>query len=185
MHGMIFKELQRYVSKSFGLPAWYGLLKGAALDQQLYLPTHHYPDGHLTALVSGIAGLRGQPVPDTLEDFGEFLVPNLLQVYGSMIQPRWRTLDLLEHTEHTMHRVVRHASYTATPPRLLCTRTGPGEVVVHYQSERNLSSLGVGIIRGLARHYGESVRITRNQHPDRPAECVIVVELEKVGKLEG
>jgi hypothetical protein len=183
MQGIIFKELQRYVSKSFGLPAWYGLLKGAALDQQLYLPTQHYPDGHLTALASGIAGLRGQPVPDTLEDFGAFLVPNLLLVYGSMIQPRWRTLDLLEHTGRTMHRVARHAGYAATPPWLRCTRTGPGEVVLHCHSERDLSSLGVGIIRGLARYYGESVRITRHQHPDRPAECVIVVE--RVEKLEG
>lgn len=177
MHGIIFKELQRYVSKSFGLPAWYGLLTGAALDQQLYLPTQNYPDAQLTALLNGVANLRGQPVPDTLEDFGTFLVPNLLQVYGSMIQPRWRTLDLLEHTEHTMHRVVRHASYAATPPRLLCTRTGPGEVVVHYYSERNLSSLGVGIIRGLARYYGENVRITKNQNPNLPAECVILVQL--------
>jgi hypothetical protein len=178
MHGTIFKELQRYVSISFGLPAWYGLLKGAALDQQLYLPTQHYPDTHLTALISGTAGLRGQPVADTLEDFGVFLVPNLLQVYGSMIQPHWRTLDLLEHTEQTMHWVVRQASYTATPPRLLCIRTGPGEVVVHYFSERNLSSLGVGIIRGLARHYGENVRIIKTHDHDRSAECIILVQLE-------
>lgn len=179
MHGTIFKELQRYVSKSFGLPAWYGLLKGAALDQQLYLPTQHYPDTHLTALVSGTAGLRGQTVADTLEDFGMFLVPNLLQVYGSLIQPQWRTLDLLEHTEQ-MHGVVRQAGYTATPPRLLCIRTGPGEVVLHYCSDRNLSSLGVGIIRGLARHYGEHVRISKTHDPDRSAECTILVQLEGI-----
>ncbi len=178
MHGIIFKELQRYVSKSFGLPAWYGLLKGAALDQQLYLPTQNYPDGHLTVLVSGIAGLRGQPVPDTLEDFGEFLVPNLLQAYGSMINPNWRTLDLLEHTENTMHQAVRYADHSASPPRLLCTRTGPNEVVLHYTSVRNMSSLGVGIIRGFARHYGEQVTITRTLHPDHPTECLIIVRLE-------
>lgn len=178
MHGIIFMELQRYVSKSCGLPAWYGLLKGTALDRQLYLPTHNYPDTQMTALLGGVAGLRGQPVADVLEEFGAFLVPNLLLVYGSMIQPRWRTLDLLEHTEHTMHRVVRYADAAATPPRLRCTRTGPGEVVVHYRSERNLSSLGIGIIRGLARHYGENVRITKHPHPDRPAECLILVQLE-------
>ncbi len=177
MHGIIFQELQRYVSKSFGLSAWYGLLKGAALERQLYLPTQHYPDVQLTVLLDGVTGLRGQPLPDTLEDFGAFLVPNLLQVYGSLIKPRWRTLDLLEQTEHTMHRVVRHAAYDASPPRLICTRTGPREVRVYYQSARNLSSLGIGIIRGLARHYGESVCITKVQHPDHAEGCVIVVQL--------
>jgi hypothetical protein len=177
MHGIIFKEMQRYVSKKFGLPAWYALLKRVALDQQLYLPTQHYPDEEITALIAGVSRLSGQPVPATLEDFGEFLVPNLLQVYGSMINSGWRTLDLLEHTENTMHRVVRFVDQSAHPPRLLCTRTGPDEVVLHYASARNMSSLGMGIVRGFARHYGERVTITCNQHPEHPAECLIVVRL--------
>ncbi len=178
MHGIIFKEMQRYVSKRFGLPAWYALLKGVALEQQLYLPTQQYPDAEITALVAGVAVLSGDTVPATLEAFGEFLVPNLLQVYGSMIQPQWRTLDLLEHTENTMHRVVRFVDQSAHPPRLLCTRTGPDEVVLHYASARNMSSLGVGIVRGFARHYGERVSITHAPLPDQPAQCRIIVRRE-------
>jgi hypothetical protein len=178
MHGIIFKEMQRYVSIKFGLPAWYALLKGADMTHQLYLPTQRYPHKEITALIAGVSRLSGQSVAATLEAFGEFLVPNLLQAYGSMINPNWRTLDLLEHTENTMHQAVRYADHSASPPRLLCTRTGPNEVVLHYTSVRNMSSLGVGIIRGFARHYGEQVTITRTLHPDHPTECLIIVRLE-------
>lgn len=179
MHGIIFKEMQRYVSKRFGLAAWYALLKEAALDHTIYMPTQHYPDQEIITLVSLVSALSGSSAETTLEEFGEFLAPNLLQLYGSMIHPGWKTLDLVEHTEKTMHRVVRFVDQSSAPPRLICTRTGPTEVVLQYASPRNMSSLGIGIIRGIARYYGECVSITRTYTSPEEARgsCCITVQL--------
>jgi hypothetical protein len=47
--------------------------------------------------------MTGIPSADLLESFGEALVPGLVQVYGRLVEPGWRTLDLIEHTEATMH----------------------------------------------------------------------------------
>jgi hypothetical protein len=92
MHGIIFKELQRYVSKKFGLPTWYALLQSVDLEKKIYIPTQNYPDAEINALVAAAAAAADCSPHQVLEDFGEFLAPNLLLVYATMIPAHWRTL---------------------------------------------------------------------------------------------
>ena len=47
----------------------------------------------------------------------------------------------------------------ARPPELKAERTAPDEVVVTYASARRLCGFGKGIVRGLARHFGETVTL--------------------------
>lgn len=159
MHGIIFNQLQKYLRDRSGPSAWLALLNTQGLEKKIYLPTQIYPDQELISLISGIAGNQQKSLEQVLEDFGQFIVKDLLKVYSGMIRPEWRTLDVLEHTENTMHKAVRHSDRNATPPELLCTRINQREVVIDYSSRRQLSSLGVGIIKGISAHYGEKILI--------------------------
>ena len=47
----------------------------------------------------------------------------------------------------------------ATPPALVCERTGLDEVTIVYSSPRKMCALARGISRGVAQHYGETVTI--------------------------
>src|SRR6185503_20271702 len=69
-------------------------------------------------------------------------------------------LDLLEHTEATIHRVVRMRSPGSAPPALRCRRLAADEVEMVYGSERKLCALARGIIRGLARVYEVRVELS-------------------------
>ena len=71
-------------------------------------------------------------MPQLLEEFGEFLVPDLPELNRPMLEPHWRTLDVLEHTEGTIHRVVRMRNPEEPPPVLRCERLGPHEVRESY-----------------------------------------------------
>jgi hypothetical protein len=104
--------------------------------------------------------LTGVPIPDLLEAFGEALVPTYLTLYAALLKPEWRTLDVIEHTEETIHRVVRMRQPGAEPPRLHSQRTRPDEVVLRYDSPRRLCAVARGIGRGLAAHYGERLAIS-------------------------
>ncbi len=179
MHGIIFNQLQKYVRDHSGPAAWFTLLGSQQLAKKIYLPTQIYPDEELIALVAGIANQQHKSVEQILEDFGKFIVADLLKVYSTMIRPEWRTLDVLEHTENTMHKAVRHNDRSATPPELLCTRVSPREVVIDYSSRRHLSSLGVGIIKGISAHYGEktAVQVRHYQTPTGQKACKISVVL--------
>lgn len=160
MHGIIFAELKKYVATRHGDDIWKVLLQKAGLGRTLYLPIGEYPDAHAAAIVGAAAEATGVPAGDIMEDFGHFIAPDLISMYRSLVKPEWRTLEFLENTEGTIHRVVRIKDETARPPEIRCERLSPGEVVIRYTSARRMCSVARGIIRGVADHYGERMAIT-------------------------
>jgi hypothetical protein len=159
MHGFIFSELRKYADTKLGSGAWNRLLASAGLGTKLYLPIQEYPDSDAVALVGAAAQEAGASPIEVLEDFGYFLAPSLLGLYRTLVQPDWKTLDLLEHTEHTIHSVVRARNPGAKPANLQAVRLAPDMVDLVYSSQRKLCPVAKGIIRGMAAHYGESITI--------------------------
>ena len=160
MHGIIHTELKRYVTTKLGAEQWTKLLAAAGLSDKIYVVGGSYPDAELVALVTAGAQATKLPADALLEDFGDFIVPTLLETYRPYIDKRWRTLDLLENTENTIHRVVRQRNPGAAPPHLKVTRPSKNEVVITYASPRKLCAVAKGITRGVAKHYGERIEIT-------------------------
>jgi len=177
MHGVIFMELRKYVDTKLGRDVWDDLLKEAGLGGKLYLATWSYPDEEAVAIVTAIAKRRGQSIPAILEDFGEFIAPTLLHMYRALIPSEWRTLDVIENTEHVIHRVVRIRQPGATPPQLVAHRSSPKEVVITYTSRRKMCGLAKGIAKGIARQYNEPITITELSCMLRgDSACVISVK---------
>lgn len=157
MHGMIFSELQNYAEAKYGRGTWNALLKKANLETRMYLAVQEYPDREIISLVMAASGMAGLPVSVVLEDFGQFMVPSLLRMYGHLLRPEWRAIDVIEHTEGTVHTVVRTKSPGANPPRLKTRRLSPNEVLLIYTSSRQMCGLAIGIGKGLGEHFGEKI----------------------------
>ena len=170
MHGIIFSELRKYADTRLGAGAWNQLLSTSGLGNKLYLPIQEYPDGDVVALVSATSAATGLSLEEVLEDFGAFIAPSLLKLYRTLVKPEWKTLDLLEHTENTIHTVVRQRNSGAKPANLQAVRVGPNEVDLSYRSERRLCPVAKGIVRGVAAHYGEEISIEETQCMHRGAE---------------
>jgi len=160
MHGIIFAELKKYVDTRLGGGAWDGLLREAGMPGRLFMPVEEYPDVTAVALVTAAARITKLDAQVLLQDFGRFIATDLLKMYASRIRPEWRTLDVVEHTEETIHRVVRQRNAGARPPELKCVRTSPGEVVIHYRSGRRMCGVAKGIVLGMADHFRETVAVT-------------------------
>lgn len=157
MHGIIFAELQNYAETKHGKGTWSQLLKKAGLENRVYLSIKEYPDTEVLALVTAASAMTGVPVAAVLEDFGEFIVPALMKMYGHMLRPEWRTIDVIANTEQRIHTVVRLKNPGATPPQLLTVRNGSDEVILSYTSPRQMCALAIGIGKGLAAHFKEKV----------------------------
>lgn len=162
MHGTIFVELKKYVESRLGAGAWPGLLTEAGLDARSYDPFDEYPDAEAGQLVAAATRLTKLPADAILRDFGEFIAPDLLEMYWGLIRPEWKTLDVIEHTESAIHEVVRLKQPGARPPRLRVARNGADEVVIDYESERRMCMVAEGIAQGLAKHFGESVSVEQS-----------------------
>lgn len=181
MHGAIFAELKKYVDAKLGGDAWNALLTASGLGPRMYLAIQAYPDEDMVQIVTAASKKTGLAPEAILEDFGEFVAPDLLSMYRSLVKPTWKTLDVIEHTETTIHRVVRMQHADATPPYLHAVRNSEREVTITYNSARRLCSVAKGIVRGLAVHYGEVITIKEKKCMHRGAtECVIVVSRESV-----
>ena len=159
MHGSIFSLLKRYVQTQYDHSTWVKLTELAGLEQMDYDPKQVYPDEHIYALVGHAAEQTGIPAGELHEKFGEYLVPDLMYMYQRLIKPEWKTLDMIEHTEGTMHVRVRQEHEHNAPPVLKVTRLNENELIVEYMSARRMSGLAVGIIRGLAVYFDEADRI--------------------------
>ncbi|MGQ0544832.1 MAG: heme NO-binding domain-containing protein [Betaproteobacteria bacterium] len=160
-NGIIYIEIGKFAQARIGEPAWQDVVRQAGVPQRLYYRVADYPDEEAFALLAGLSMKLQQPVGTVLEDFGEFVVPDLLRMSRYWLQPEWRTLEVIANTEQTIHETLRSEGSNTNPPRLRCRRTGPDEVVVTYDSPRRLCSLAIGIIRGLALHYDETIAITQ------------------------
>jgi predicted hydrocarbon binding protein len=182
VHGVILSELQKYVEARHGAHVWPALLRDAGLGTKLYSPFQAYPDAEVAAIVGAASKATGKPVGIILEDFGEFIAPDLIALYRALIKPEWRTLDLLEHTESTIHRVVRSRSPDARPPELKVARIRENEVAISYTSPRKLCAVAKGIVRGVARHFGERISLIDIACMQRGApQCTISVRTLAVG----
>ena len=177
MHGTIFVELEKFVTAQLGEGAWEKLKAEAGIGAaRAYRPKFIYPDEELLALVQAGSKITGMPIPALLEAYGEFVAPALMDMYRHAVDPSWRTLDLIEHTEESIHTVVRVDHEGAKPPYLRAERRGPNEVAVFYTSPRKLCPVARGISRGIAAHYGESIDIEDVRCMHRGDEdCLMVV----------
>ena len=159
MHGTIFTLLKRYVQTQYDHSTWVRLMELSGLDNVVFDHKTVYPDDHMYALVGHAAEMTGLSAGELHEKFGEYLVPDLMYMYQKLLKPEWKTLDMLEHTELTMHKQVRREHTENSPPVLDVSRLGPDELMIDYVSPRRMSGLAVGIVRGLASYYDEAERI--------------------------
>lgn len=160
MHGLIFFYLQKFADvAAAGSTSWKGVRSSVTTTASKFLPSGTYPDSDAVAILSSIADTTGRPLPSILEEFGQFLAPHLVKVASPVVDPAWRTLDLIEHTEAIIHTMVRTTTPGAAPPVLETVRQSPDELHLVYSSARRLCPLAVGLMRGIAVHYGETIRI--------------------------
>ena len=78
-------------------------------------------------------------------------------MYGHLLKPGWKSIDVIEHTEGTVHTVVRVQNPGAKPPQLKSQRLSDSEVLLVYDSPRRMCALAIGIAKGLALHFGENI----------------------------
>jgi len=159
VHGTIFTLLKRYVQTKYDHSMWVRLTERAGLESGDFHHKQVYPDEQMYALVAAASEMSGTPAAELQEQFGEYLVPDLMYMYQKLIQPEWTTLDMLEHTENTMHRQVRQEHADNAPPVLRVVRHSVNELEITYVSERRMGALAVSIVRGLAAYFDESEHI--------------------------
>lgn len=178
MHGFIFFELKEYVVTQFESITWLQIMRKSGVGYKNYWPAYMYPDEEMFALINTASEVTRTDKEDFLEDFGIFLTPRLMDMYADLINPKWNTLDLIQHTESRIHTAVRAKDLEAKPPQLSVNRVSKDIVTINYRSSRKLCSLLKGIAQGVASHYNEQIKVTETSCMHKHnSHCTISIEL--------
>lgn len=159
MHGTIFVLFKRYVESLYGYSQWVKLLETAGIAHAPYQMHELYPTREIFSLIEKASELMGVPQHQVMEQFGEFLVPDLLLMYKRYMRPEWNTYDMLLNTVADMHAAVREKDNRENPPMLLVTKKGDTQLIVDYHSKRRMSAIAVGTIKGIAKYYDEDDKV--------------------------
>lgn len=180
MQGVIFDELEKYVVRELGQTGLRRMRDLTGRGDGGYQFDRAYPDDEMLVIVRGLVEATGRAPEEIVEEFGEFLVPGLLEVYGFLVDPRWSFLEFLLNTEAVIHHGVKLNTPGAKPPAIQVMRSGAESVSVSYRSKRRLCPVARGIIRGAAAHYGVAIAITEDLCMLRgDPECVIKVSAQR------
>jgi hypothetical protein len=175
VHGIIFGELKAFADTHLQ-GGWTRLAETAGLSDRSFEEIRAYPDADAVQLIDAASRLAGMDAQRLLGAFGEFIAPSLIATAAPLLDPAWKAIEVLEHTERAVHAIVRLDNPGADPPKLRVHRTADDEVTVLYDSPRRMCSLAIGICRGLGAHFGQQLRISETSCMlEGGPECRIVV----------
>ena len=176
MYGIFHVELQNYIETRYGYDVWRATLKQTGLQHRFYMTVSTYLDSEAFAIVEAVSGLTGASKATLFEDFGVFIAPTLMKTHEPLINPKWGLAEFLLNVEEAIHRVVRLKNLGAQPPRLKFEQVGPNELHFYYDSPRRMEALARGILKGVARHYGETVAIEEWKNSDGSVDMRITIQ---------
>ena len=155
MKGAIFKLLEDFVEATYGPDAFEDLIDATELETtEPFVGPGNYPAGDLLALVGTAVATHGIDVEDLLRAFGRHSFPALAASVPTLMEGLDDPHSFLLNLERVIHTEVRKLDPDASPARFTSVEQGPGELILHYESEFGLFALVEGFLDGLGDWYG-------------------------------
>ena len=167
MHGMIFQQLQNFVIEKFDVSLWLQLKKQSGLEKVYFTSTEKYPDSYIEDFILHTTKHLNISREHVLESFGIYLGPKLIEQFSFYINSNWQALDVIENTEEYIHKSLKLADSNVDTPELKVHRKSDNLLELTYTSDRKMIALGIGIINGIGKHFGESLTINRLDYTNK------------------
>jgi hypothetical protein len=173
MKGVVFTEFLEMVESQFSPELADRIIQSAHLPSGgAYTAVGTYDHAELWSLVVELSRARDMPMPDLLKAFGEHLLDRFVLGHGALFQGHRSSFDFLDTLDGVIHREVRKLYPDVELPRFEVAERSPHRMVLLYQSPRHFADLAEGLIRGCARHYGETLQILREDLPSEKGSRV-------------
>lgn len=160
MKGIIFKEFLELVEDKFGLQILEEMLEKAGCDG-VYTTVGSYDHTELVKLIVSLSQVTSVDVAQLQEVFGESVFINLYKSIprGAELKGCQSTFQFIRHVEDYIHVEVKKLYPDAMPPAFEFIDETETKLVFDYHSARCMSSVCLGLVRGCAKHFDESIRV--------------------------
>lgn len=159
MQGVILLGIQRFAKERFGADFWRQVENDVGIAGRLYLLSQSYPMSEVDSVIGSVSRHSGMAIPMVLESVGDYVAPDMLGAYASLIDPQWNLLEILLRIDAIVERgALKHGVKLANSPVL--GRPGSnGEIILEYRSPWRICPLIKGLVRGLGAQMNQPVTI--------------------------
>jgi len=166
MYGMLNRAVKGLVLQSHGHEAWERIRTKAGLVDDVFLSMEQYPDEVTYRLVGAASEVLGSTPEAILEAFGEYWITYTAEAgYGEILRAAGQSLEEMLANLDQLHTRVRLGMPHLKPPSFRLERNPDGSLTLHYSSERRgLAPCVVGLVKGLAKRFGEAVTVEHVAH---------------------
>jgi hypothetical protein len=150
--------LKDYLVRAHSPTVYANILEAAGFESTHFDTREYFSDEDLNRVLEAAEAETNLSRDALLTANGKMATPALLEATAAMIDPSWKTLDLVEAVEGRMHTFARE-EMAAFPPVLKTERVSENELIVRSRSHRRMWGLAVGFMYGFAEHYGETITV--------------------------
>jgi hypothetical protein len=167
MKGIIFREFLDLVESQFSIETADAIIAASTLSTGgAYTSVGTYPHQEMVDMVSQLSSHTGRPVPDLLQHFGRHLFERLATHHPTYLQTHPDVFTMLKALDNHIHVEVRKLYSDAELPTFEHEQITDGRLTMTYTSSRRMADLAFGLIEGCIRHFGEAIRVERQDLPD-------------------
>ncbi|WP_157268632.1 heme NO-binding domain-containing protein [Azohydromonas aeria] len=180
MYGLVNRAIEQLVVSTGGEAAWQRVCQRAGIGAEGFVAMCPYDDGVTYRLVGAVSQELGQSAEQVLEAFGNYWVLYTAEEgYGELMHACGDDLRQFLDNLNELHGRIETIFPGLRPPHFEVHDVAPGEYRVHYVSGREgLAPMVVGLLKGLARRFGQSVAIEQLPTGQGLAGCFQVRHLD-------
>jgi hypothetical protein len=161
--GIVFTEFLDMVETRFTPEVADHMITAAAVPSSgAYTAVGTYDYREMVQLVAQLSTLTSIPVPKLLHTFGVYLFGRFVAAYPALFASMPSAFSFLERIEDHIHVEVRKLYPDAELPTFTCDTSTPGRLTMLYRSTRPFADLAEGLIAGCIAHFGEPIRMHRD-----------------------
>ena len=158
MHAAIHSDFKSFLETEHSVELYQKVLDTTGYENKHFEAEVYQNDASTEKAIDTAAELLSQSRLEFLTDMGKFGAKGLFEFSQPMIDPAWKTLDLVEKVESHMHKYTRE-EMGAFPPALKAQRVSENELIINVLSHRKMAGLAKGFILGFADIYEESITV--------------------------
>ena len=166
MYGMINKAIRTLVTREAGEEVWEQVLVASGIDEDVYEDLEAYDDGITFSLVGATSETLGLPASDVLEMFGVYWATDVApKGYGDYFNAFGNDFKSFVSGLDEMHVRISKMLPSLQPPSFDIEKIDDEHFTIHYKSQRDgLAPLAVGMLKGIAKHFGGEAEITQIEY---------------------
>ncbi len=181
MQGSIFTAFSEMIIDQMGMQQWNELIiETEPASQGVYTSAEQYEDSELINMVVLLSEKTGTPVEHLIEAFGKYLFSILYKTSPVDVSKLDNLRDFLLAIDNVIHVEVKRLHPEAYLPKFEYDTSEANRLIMYYSSKRKLCHASVGLIKGAAEKFNETITLEHTECMHHGAQrCKLIVNFNK------